>query len=120
MRESTARCSLMVLAVFLLGLVLASAELVSPSWVDCRESVRFREDGGDPDMPDCSMGGSRSTVDTAPLPSGPARPAGGPSCFASDIQPSEADRSGAVSVEVERRVLIFRLWSSVASLVIAF
>jgi hypothetical protein len=120
MRDSTARCSATLLAILLFVLVLASAELVSPEWVDCRESLTFIEDCGDPDMPDCARTGSEGVDGTSSTSSVADKPPEDLRFSRQDIQIATADRSGAIQFSIERMAIILRLWASVASLVFAF
>jgi|GEM_PF-2643034 len=120
MRKSTARCSVMLLAIFLIALFLASVELVSPTWVDCRESLRFREDCGDPDMPDCAGPGSRAIAGTSSMPSGTDKPSEIRSLSEQNTQLDKANRSEDVPFGTQRTMIILRLWASVASSVFAF
>ncbi|UCF79734.1 MAG: hypothetical protein JSW03_05705 [Candidatus Eiseniibacteriota bacterium] len=120
MRESTARCSVMLLAIFLVALFFASADLASPPCVDCRETVRFSEDSGDPDMPDCAGPGSEAADGTPSGSAGENESSEELFRLHHDVQLEKAKWSGRASFDVERAMAILRLCASVSSLAIAF
>ncbi len=120
MRETTARCSATLLAILLFALVLAPAVLVSPERGDCRESLTFSEDCGDPDMPDCARTGSEGADGASSASSVADKPSEDPYFAGHDIQSDTADRSGAIPFSIEGMVIILRLWTSASPLVFAF
>jgi hypothetical protein len=102
------------------GFLMCLALVVQPPAVECRETIRFTDDAGDPDMPDRVGGGADSPSGlTVSLP-GEAQP----------LRLEPAEKSGARGVHRElwqeyvraRRpvVRLLRLWSSVTSWLIAF
>jgi hypothetical protein len=120
MRDSTARCSVTLLAIFLIVLAFASMELVSPTRVDCREFFRFSEDCGDPDMPDCATGGVGEVTGTLSGSTGTEESPEHIPCTQHEIQLEKADKSAIVLCRGERMAIVLRLWASIASKALAF
>lgn len=113
-------CRLALLTGVAAGLLLCIALVTQPPAVECRETIRFIEEAGDPDMPDRAEGGPvRSYGLTISLP-GDARPL--------QLEPREKSLSRPARREAWRewgksRHTVARLvmaWSSMASWQFAF